>query len=225
MIILAIDSATSTGWATGEPGGTPRFGVKRFGAHRTNGQVIAEFYAWLRGLCDETGADLICFESPYIPQPRYRNARFDKAPPMNPLVLRRLFALVGIVEAVAHERQVECFEATPSEISKFFLGNARQGGREAKKAATIKMCRLYGWTTPTDDEADALALFCMAEHQVAPQIGSRRTASAGRELPIHGTLAAPIAIPEKNGAPRGETARHRKTASGDQAKCQTRFII
>jgi hypothetical protein len=116
-----------------------------------------------------------------------------------------------MIEAVCWRQQIEVYEARPSEISKFFLGNAKQGGRANKKAATIKMCRLYGWDTVSDDAADALALFAYAEHTIAPQIGSRRHASAGRELPLHGTLEIPR---ERSGTAREAPGTNRDGVLG-----------
>lgn len=181
-VVLALDTATTVGFAFGEIGATPTWGAWNFTSKGGTGEVLHKFRRQLVATCDEVKPILIVYESPYVPR------QFYNGPPINPTTLRRLFALVGVVDEVAWGLGVECLEATVPEIAKFFLGNAKQGGRAAKKAATIKMCQLYGWDTVSDDAADALALWCLAEHTIAPQIGSRRSASARRELPIHGTL-------------------------------------
>lgn len=183
--ILALDTATVSGFAYGRPGERPTWGAWNSAAP-TTGAMLHKFREQLLRLCDSVQPTLIVFESPYVPREYYQHG-----PPINATTLRRLFALAGIVEEVACGFGVECYEAPIGEISKFFLGSAKQGGRAAKKAATIKMCRLYGWVTDSDDAADALALWSYAEHTIAPRIGSQRHASAGRELPLHGLLTHP----------------------------------
>lgn len=219
-MILALDSATTCGFAYGRPGEQPVWGAWNFTSKGGTGEVLHKFRRRLVATCEEIKPTLIVFESPYIPRQFYQAQ--DDGPPLNAKTLRRLYQLVGVVEEVAFGRKVECLEATVSEIASFFLGNARQGGREAKKAATIKMCRLCGWHTISDDAADALALWCLAEHTIQPQIGSRRSASAHRELPIHGTLAAPA---EKSDAPKAATPGRRSKAPEGQNQCQSRLII
>jgi hypothetical protein len=200
-MILALDTATTTGWAAGRPGERPIWGARRFPGGST-GEMLTIFRAWLESRCDELRPALIAFESPYIPRP---SARFRGAPPLNPLTLRRLLAIVGMVEAVAWQRQIDCIERNPSEIAKFFLGNSRQGGRDAKKAATIKMCAIYGWQTVSDDAADALALWTMAEALTAPQLAARRG-------------AGPLFIPTKENAPGA--SRGARSVKENPAPCQ-----
>ena len=215
-MILALDTATTVGWAAGRPGETPVWGERSFDGRGGNGEVIGKFRQWLNQRCYDLKPTLIVFEAPYIP------GRFGKGPPMNAATLRRLLALAGEVEAVAWELRIRCLEATVGEISKFFLGNARQGGREAKKAATIKMCGLYGWETVSDNAADGLALWAYAEFVVSPEIASRRLAGAGRELPLHGTLATS----QKTEAPRGQTSELPGVRAGKgKTQCQTRLVI
>jgi hypothetical protein len=172
-MILALDTATVTGWAHGPAGANPpllQWGARDFSGRGGNGEVIAKFRHWLNARCFELKPRLIVFESPYIPHPGKRTG-----PPMNALVLRRLLAMVGIVEAIAFELRIECCESRPSEITKFFTGSARHGGRDAKKAATVEMCRAYGWDVGGDDNAaDALALWAMAEAKLNPRASSLR---------------------------------------------------
>ncbi len=181
-MILALDTATTTGWAAGEPGGPPEFGSRRFEADN-NAEIFAQFRFWLNALAFRFKPKLIVFEAPYIPVPH--QPRFQKAgtawspgrgpPPMNAKTIRRLVGLVALVECCASELRIECLEATTGEISKFFTGRFRHGGREAKKAATVEMCRLYGWNVGNDDNAaDALALWAMAEAKIDPVAGMRR---------------------------------------------------
>lgn len=183
-MILALDTATVTGWAAGRVGSAPAWGSQDFSDKAGSGAVLGKFRYWLNQRCHEFSPKLIVFEAPYVPinrQPKFVRAGEGFAagrggpPPMNPLTLRRLLGLTGIVEATAYELGIECREATAGEITKFFTGRMRHGGRDAKKAATITMCRAYGWdVADNDDAADALALWCMAEAQLDPRAAMRR---------------------------------------------------
>ena len=198
-MILALDTATRVGWASGEPGGEPEWGVADFASRSGTGEVLSRFRFWLMSKVIAWKPDLIVFEAPYIPVARA--PRFVKAgtavaavagpPPMNASTLRRLLAMTGLVEEISFERGIKCREATVLDITRFFTGTTHHGGRANKKAATIAACRRLGWETVSDDAADALALFAYAEHTLAPEIASRRAAGARMELPLYGTLATP----------------------------------
>lgn len=177
-MILALDPATTTGWACGPAGGRPKWGHRNFGgANVSRGLVFAQFRFWLHGGCAKLKPSLIVYESPYIPrmeQPR------KPIPGQRPFVinadtLRRLLWFTGEIEEVAAELSIECREATTSEIAKFFTGKARwPGGRDEKKERTKEMCRAYGWDVENDNQADALALWAMAEAVVSPRAASAR---------------------------------------------------
>jgi len=166
-MILALDPATTVGWAAGAPGETPTWGSRQFDGKAT-GAVVGLFRHWLIERCRELHPTLVVFEAPYIPRP-------NAAVPINAKTLRRLLGLVATIEAVSWELRVRCYETTALDIARFFVGSARMP-RNAKKAATIDMCRRYGWHVTNDNEADALALWHLAEATVAPEIGLRRGA-------------------------------------------------
>lgn len=167
-MILALDTATVTGWAAGRPGSAPTWGARSFRGDST-GEIIAQFRYWLEARIVEHKPTLICFEAPYIPR---QGPKFT-GPPLNAITLRRLLALAATVEAAAWEHRIPCREKTPLEISKFFIGTARLK-RVEKKAATVDMCRAYGWETVSEDAADALALWAMAEAALDPAAARAR---------------------------------------------------
>ena len=122
------------------------------------------------------------FGSPYVPVPRAPQVvragtapgrAFKGPPPMNPLVLRRLLAMVGLVEEIAFERGIKCRECVSGEFVKFWTGKGSWGGRDAKKEAVMRVCRQRGYTPLDDNAGDALALWHFAEHVIAPEIASR----------------------------------------------------
>jgi len=164
-MILSLDPATTVGWAVGKAGGTPQWGSRRFDGKST-GQVIGMFRHWLNQRCYDFKPDRIVFEGPYVPRP-------GSSMPMNVLTLRRLLGFAAVIEATAWELRIPCYETTPREVAKFFLGTANFK-RDAKKKATIEMCHRYGWLVEDDNAADALAIWAQAECAVAPEATRRR---------------------------------------------------
>jgi hypothetical protein len=155
--LLALDVATVSGWAYGAPGERPLYGRYRAGKPpHEGGQILAAFRGWLNWRLAEWRPEWIVFEAPYVPHPR-------SPIPVDINVVRRLFAMCGIVEMTAHEHGIRCREEQSNVICKFFTGNGSWGGRANKKAATQKMAAVYGFPGVSEDEADALALFVYAE--------------------------------------------------------------
>jgi hypothetical protein len=182
-MILTLDTATTTGWAAGVAGGSPEWGARTFAG--STGEVIGTFRYWLDARCTELRPSLIVFEAPYVPRVQKWTGK-GGSPPMNPLTLRRLLSLAGQVEAVAWEHRIECREVTPREIAKFFLGSGRLMRRVEKKAATVQMCGVYGWHTVSEDAADALAIWAMAEATVSPAAARARRGEGPLFIPSNG---------------------------------------
>lgn len=185
-MILSLDAATVTGWAYGRPGEEPTFGVVEFGGGEGgNGEVISKFRAWCFETCYRLRPDELVFESPYVPHiPKKPDP--TKKSLFNPKTLRRLYGIASEIEAVCWELRINCCESTIGEISNFFTGRWGHGGREKKKAAFIARARQYGWNCTDDNEADAVALWAMAEGIFAPEL------SAARSI---GDLTLPMAEP------------------------------
>ena len=216
-MLLALDVATTVGFAFGKPGETPAWGSRSFAGKGGTGEVVGKFRHWLGERCYALKPTLLTFEAPYVPRPQMRVGAGP--PPMNPLVLRRLLAMVGTVEAVAWELRIECREATPAEITKFFTGRARWGGREQKKAAVIAACERLGWMVgDNDNAADALALWAMAEDILCP--GIRPAAlpifSASSPLEQEGENSRNEERPAAQPARRSKPADDRETSNGRQ---------
>ena len=67
--LLALDVATTTGWAYGAPGERPAWGHFRAGMRgAAAGEVLALFRAWLEERCTAWRPSWIAFESPYVPR-------------------------------------------------------------------------------------------------------------------------------------------------------------
>jgi len=123
--------------------------------------------------------DIVCFESPYIAM---RGAEI----PRNAVTIRRLHCYAGMIEAVCWRLRIKVYESRPSEICRHFTGQGSWGGREKKKAATVRTCLAFGWDVAGQvDAADALALFAYAEAVLDPVAAAQRRARLGLELALH----------------------------------------
>jgi Holliday junction resolvasome RuvABC endonuclease subunit len=198
MKALALDPGGLCGWATGELGELPRWGTHRTPRNVSTGEALSLFAGWLRDLLVAERPDVCCFESPYIPM---HGAEI----PRNAATVRRLHSYSGIVEAVCWRLKIKVYEARPSEICRHFTGQGSWGGRDKKKAATVRTCLSYGWDVEGQvDAADALSLWAYAEAVLDPVLAAQRRAGLGLELALH---------PEKKGTPRCRVAGRRGVVS------------
>lgn len=172
-VILALDTATTTGWAYGRPGDEPQFGSRSFAGPGGNGEILCKFRIWLAEMCRLNRVGMICYEQAYIPMPKRKDDK-KQTFVMNPKTVELLYSLTGEVQSVAWQLRIKCFQATTLEICKFFTGRGSHGGRDQKKAAIIARANQYGWACTDSDAADALALWAMAENIINPGASSRR---------------------------------------------------
>lgn len=85
-------------------------------------------------------------------------------------VVRSAFALHGVIAGMCVRHGVECRDANEATVTKHFTGNARWGGRAARKAAIVRRCQALGYfgrDVNDDDRADACAVFDFASHTFA----------------------------------------------------------
>jgi Holliday junction resolvasome RuvABC endonuclease subunit len=189
--ILAIDPGGLCGFAVGELGDEPRWGTHKGARGASTGEALSSFAGWLRDLVVAEQPELVCFESPYIPM---RGAEI----PRNASTVRRLHCYSGLIEAVCWRLRIKVYEARPSEICRHFTGQGSWGGRDKKKAATVRTCLAFGWDVAgAVDAADALSLWAYAEAVLAPVAAAQRRARLGIELALH---------PPNEDAPRRLTA-------------------
>jgi hypothetical protein len=161
--ILTIDIATTSAAAFAVTGERPLWCHERFGKPGASaGEVGARFEYWLESLAAEHLPGYLIFESPFA------------RPPLRDVVIRRLYGMAMVAEVVGHRRGMAVREVDTPSVAKFFTGQARWGSREAKKAATKRVCARYGWSPVTEDEADALAVLAYAEALIDPSAAARR---------------------------------------------------
>jgi hypothetical protein len=194
MRVLAIDAASICGFALGATGEEPRFGTRNFSGSNASGEVVARFTRFLRATIEREQPEIIAYEAPYFPM------GFRNGPPANARTLRRLLGLAEIIDAIAWDYRLRCYQATAGEVCSYLTGKSNWGGRAQKKAATIAAARRWGWAVNDDNAADACAVWAFAESILDPIAAARRRARLGLELSLH---------PPDDDAPQRPAARRR----------------
>lgn len=143
MIVLGLDQSSNTGWAVGEPGAKPRYGVYEvpdFAGHE--GRTIRALKDWLVNFIKSEGVEHVFWEGVYIPP----QAKVD---------INKIFKLISFANAV----QLACCETnTPDgyvvvgEWRNHFLGTAA-GGTDVLKAMAVRQCFDRGWGMPDSHHA------------------------------------------------------------------------
>jgi len=155
--ILAIDLATTAGYARGKLGdAAPLCGSIAFG--RTDrgmtNAVFADALRWITDIISDAPPDIVIIEQ-MLP-PEAMQGRTSRA------VRDRLAGLHGIVRAAAHKHGVgEISEASVGDVRAHFIGQRGLKRYDAKRAV-ISRCRQLGWDVANDNEADACALWSFA---------------------------------------------------------------
>ncbi len=164
-MILALDLATTTGWAIGRPGEAPQSGVIRFG-RATHAQIAAEAIAWLIEFLTEMKPDSIVYEQPLPPNFTAGHTTLNTAT----VTMGLPFLLCGI------SYKLRIFDVQPvrvSDIRTFFVGSNLKS--EPGKRLTFERCQQMGFNPKDDNESDALALWCYQCAKVKPELAHRLT--------------------------------------------------
>ena len=144
--VLALDMATSTGWALHVPGRPVTSGTQRFDLSRgeTNGMRFLRFARWLRELGADLGpGDVIAFERAH-----------HRGGPATEVGV----GLMAHMMSVAAERGCETLPIHTATLKKHATG-AGNAGKDLMVAAADKR---WGRRPETDDEADALCVLAWA---------------------------------------------------------------
>lgn len=160
-LILALDLATTTGYAIGLPGDVPRCGTAHFAG--PNGASINAIFA-----------NALTFFSGFLKQePRPVSLILEAMLPpeaMKGETSRRtrdlLAGLHGIVRATAHCRGIfEISDVGVLAVRRHFCGDQR-----ANKADVLERCKILGWRPTNHNEADAAACWHFACSLVRPEV-------------------------------------------------------
>ena len=169
MNILALDLATTTGWALRE-NGLLTWGHEDFAPRRGDspGMRQMRLARWL----DEMAVD--CRDLPGVH--KVGLIAFERAHHRGGAATHVCVGMMARVEEFCAEHGIEHVAVTTSELKKFALGKGKASKDEVTAAASARLAWDMGITPApgspvlTEDEADALWVLWWAEHQV----GARR---------------------------------------------------
>jgi hypothetical protein len=147
-VVLALDLATTTGWARGKPGEAPTCGALRFGKPGTEHCKIFRAYRdWLDAVITPD-VQRVVYESSMVPMIMQGRTRIE--------TVRLLVGMAMICEELCCDR-VELREASVSDVRSFFIGSNMK--REKAKPLVMERCHALGWDCEDDNAADAAALW------------------------------------------------------------------
>lgn len=149
--ILALDLATTSGWAEGPIDGTPRYGSERFApAGAARAAVLGKAITYFQRRFMAFRPAVVVFEAPLPPSFMRGHTNFNTS--------RTLLALPGIIEGLCAINGIDrVMEAKVSDIRRFFIGGNPRG--EEGKKQTIARLVSMGFAPQDDNAADALALW------------------------------------------------------------------
>jgi len=147
MKILALDTATKTGWCIYE-GRVIESGVQDFSKKRgeSNGLMFMRFRKWLADLCALVEPDLIVYE-----QAHHRGGAATEI----------CVNLTGRVQEIAANRGIEAAPVRTNSLKKFATGHGK-----ASKEMMIEAAKPFLGRVPIDDnEADAVHVARWAQEE------------------------------------------------------------
>lgn len=176
--ILALDIATSLGWARGlSDDAAPAFGSINFAGRgdASDNAIMGNALRWLSDVLEPLPRPgMICIEA-MLPPSAMRGRT-------NTNVRDRLAGLHGVIRAVAFLRGVYRIEvATVGDVRGHFIGD-RGLHRAAAKREVTRNCHRLGWHVADDNAADACAVWSYARSLVDPVRGLKVTPLFGVAL-------------------------------------------
>lgn len=164
--IWAIDPATKTGFAAGEPGGRPVLTVKNFRESKdeTVHDIFERAVFFLADRLRVKQPGLIVIEAPVPPRQIEGFTNFGAT--------QIALGLQGIFIGIARCKSVPVLSAPIGAWRKHFLGRGNLKGDEAKRQS-VRLCEQLGWNPPDANSAEAGGIWCWGCTQVAPARATR----------------------------------------------------
>ncbi len=172
--ILALDLATNTGWAEGDPDRAeagPHFGSLRLAPEGSDqAAIFGGLIKFLGQRLEAFRPRTVVFEAPELY--RLKSGKATRR------TIEVLFGLPAVASGVCSRYSIhDLQEATPNDVRGFFIGD-RKLKREHAKAAVLAECRRRGWNVANDDEADACAMWAFMAAIKRPDLRDRLGAGA-----------------------------------------------
>lgn len=160
--VLALDIATTTGWAMGPAGANPGYGTVRLKGKDEHPRDAA--YNMMCFLADIFRAEvpaLVCWEEPMPPIFHVNKAAKSGRVQQNNESMTLPVMLDGVLYACCKRKGVPCLPVNRMKVLSYFTGKGRWGGSVEAKRAVIERCHSLGLMPKTlrnDDIADAIAI-------------------------------------------------------------------
>ena len=173
MKILALDLASKTGVAIGNPNTIPLCFTEVLGeTGEHHGARFAQAFRMMKRLITTHEPGLIVLEAPF------------KTNKSQMHVENMLMGLRGCVMGAAHMFHVPFEQHEVSTIRLHFIQHGKLKRADAKRA-TIARCKQLGWKVANDDEADAAALW---DYACARQSRSHAISTLESTTPLFGDM-------------------------------------
>ena len=165
--ILALDIATTTGWARGFPRGTPTCGSIRFAsAGASQGAIMAGAFDWFRDFIDAGPLPDVLVIEEQLPA-EFKRGKTTRA------TGEVLGGLNGVIRMVAFKRRIfKVHTARVDSVRHHFIGGNYR--RDQAKRYVVAKAKSLGWLERDDSDAgDALALWSYWSGKVEPETALR----------------------------------------------------
>ena len=163
--IMALDLATTTGWAIGKPGSAPLHGSVKFGAS-SHEATFAKAFEWMTEKCVFHRPQIVIWEAPLATM--FRRGKTT----VNTTTV--LYGLPAVIGAAAYRRGIyDLRKADTKDVRQHFIGSNPK--REKAKPMVVKQCQRLGWQVTDDNEADALATWHYMCSLIEPKLAMSPT--------------------------------------------------
>lgn len=165
--VLALDLASTTGWAVGEPGQLMAHGTIRFASKGASHEAIfARAFDWLDDKIRTYDPGLVVWEAPLITSFLKGNTTNDTT-----TVLYGLPAVMGLC---AYRHGIYDIRKAEARLVRLhFIGENPK--RSIAKRLVVRQCAAHGWDVADDNEADALATWSYMCALLRPELAFRPT--------------------------------------------------
>lgn len=165
--VLALDLASTTGWAVGEPGMMTAHGSVRFASKGASHEAIfAHAFEWMDEKIAIYDPGLVVWEAPLATSLKSGFTTSDTT--------TVLFGLPAVIGLCAYRRGIyDIRKAETRSVRLHFIGQNPK--RAQAKRLVIQQCRSHGWDPIDDNEADALAVWSYMCALLQPELAYRVT--------------------------------------------------
>lgn len=157
--VLSLDCSKFVGWAFFRSADDKSPKCRTWQAKDTwlsedYGNYFAETEAWLLDMLTTFGPDVLAFESPIL-MPKREGRGSDEQQ------VRRLVGVVAVIEKVAHQKAIRCFEVH-NQVAKSFMGVAGRRPenmtKQEYKDRMLNAVTALGYYCGDNHQADAVAI-------------------------------------------------------------------